>query len=111
MTEMLRRRRDRLLQWFLALAVVGTVGGFSQVFLTARLYQRVASLQAAFDQDRHERTERLRDFQHWREQMQTALDMRDLDIVLIQKRLEQLDRKKRWDDGLYEAQKDRAGQK
>lgn len=109
-----RRQRDRLILWglkaFLILAIVGTIGGLSQFMLTFRLYKQVSILRAEHTLEQMERVDRAKSWVTFRDQMRDSIAMRDLDIMLIKKRLDQLDKKGRWDDGLYEAVRDRAKQ-
>lgn len=110
-----RRERDRIMRWtlqaFLTLALIGTVGGLSQFVLTFKLYREVAILRAEHNLEQLERVGRAKAWETFRDQMKDSIAMRDLDILLIKKRIDQLDKKGRWDDALYAAAKDRAKEK
>lgn len=96
------------LQAFLTLALIGTVGGLSQFLLTFKLYRQVAILRAEHTLEQMERADRAKAWDTFRDQMKDSIAMRDLDIMLIKKRIDQLDKKGRWDDALYQAARDRA---
>lgn len=110
-----RRERDRLMCWalrsFLVLAIIGTIGGFSQFILTIKLSRQVSILRAEHTLEQMERSNRAKAWETFRDQMKDSIAMRDLDILLIKKRLDQLDRKGRWDDGLEQAVRDHAKEK
>jgi hypothetical protein len=110
MTEHRRRRHDQILQWFFYLAIVGTLGGFCQFALTWKLYKEVGQIKAARQLDLADRASRLKAWDNFRDQFIAATANRDQEISLIKKRMDYLDSKKRWDDALYIAVRDRAKQ-
>ena len=110
MTERRRRRNDRILLGFFYLAIAGALGGFCQFALTWKLYKEVGQIKSTRQADQTDRTSRLKVWDNFREQLTAASANRDQEITLIKKRMDYLDAKKRWDDGLYIAVRDRAKQ-
>lgn len=110
-----RRERDRILQWvlksFLVLALIGTVGGFSQFVLSYRLYGEVKRLRSEHTLEQADRASRIKAWDAFREQLQASVVIRDGEITLIRKRLEQLERADLRDAALAQALRDRAKQK
>lgn len=110
-----RRERDRILNWvlkaFLVLAIVGTVGGSSQFFLSYRLYREVAGLRAEHTQEAGDRSRRLKEWDTFRGQLLATQEIRDGEIRLMKKQIELLESRRIWDEGLAQAVRDRARQR